>query len=419
MDLKELRNKAGQLFKEMRSMQDTADEEKRGFTAEEKEKYSSIEINYDETRSEISRLERLQEHERTNAAKVIIEEDVRSGKDVDIMEEYRVAYFDVLGKAATGPVSNEDRSKLDSLQSQLISSHPEIRTYQVDKDTYGGYLVPVQFRDDLIKTVDNMVFIRQKATVLPVNGRVEVEIPRKTTRADGAAWTGEISSVTEDTNLTFGLSRMKPNTLTSLIKVSRALLKSGAMSVDSIIRDEFAYDFGITQEEAFMTGSGANQPLGLFTANANGISTDRDMSTDNTATAITMDNLYNNIYNVKPQHRMNGEFAFSRTAVRNVRKLKDGEGNYLWQPSNQAGQPDRLLGYPVFESEYVPSTFTTGLYVGMFGDFSKYYIVEDTQLEIQVLQEYYAVNNQVGYIGRAGVDGAPVLEEAFSRIKLG
>jgi len=99
--------------------------------------------------------------------------------------------------------------------------------------------------------------------------------------------------------------------------------------------------------------------------------------------------------------------------------LKDGNGQYLWQPSNQVGEPDLLLGSPVMMSEYAPNTFTTGQYVGLYGDFnSGYWIADALGFRIQVLRELYAETNQVGLIIRAETDGMPVLEEAFSRLTL-
>jgi HK97 family phage major capsid protein len=98
--------------------------------------------------------------------------------------------------------------------------------------------------------------------------------------------------------------------------------------------------------------------------------------------------------------------------------LKDGESRYLWQESVRVGEPDRLLGIPTFMSEYAPNTFTTGLYVGILGDFSFYWYADALLFEIQRLEELYAETGQVGLIGRLESDGMPVLEEAFVRVTL-
>jgi len=168
-----------------------------------------------------------------------------------------------------------------------------------------------------------------------------------------------------------------------------------------------------------MNGTGALQPLGIFTASDNGISTSRDVSTGNTATSIMFDNLKECQYTLKGQYRSKARWIFHRDAVKQISKLKDGEGRYIWQQSVVVGQPDRILNFPVHESEYAPSTFETTCYVGMLGDFSRYWIVDALTMTIQVILELYAATNQNGYFSRSETDGMPVLEEAFVRVKLG
>jgi HK97 family phage major capsid protein len=159
--------------------------------------------------------------------------------------------------------------------------------------------------------------------------------------------------------------------------------------------------------------------LGIFTASDNGIPTSRDVSTGNTATEIRFDGLKEAEYSLKSAYRRLAQWIFHRDAIKQISKLKDGEGRYIWQPSVQIGQPDRLLNMAINESEYAPNTFTTGCYVGILGDFRNYWIVDALTMTIQVLLELYAAKNQNGYISRAESDGMPVLGEAFSRVKLG
>jgi HK97 family phage major capsid protein len=104
--------------------------------------------------------------------------------------------------------------------------------------------------------------------------------------------------------------------------------------------------------------------------------------------------------------------------MKQIAKLKDGDGQYIWRVSVREGEPDRLLGLGYRESEYAPNTFTTGLYVGILGDFKNYWIAETLNVTIQRLVELYAATNQTGFIGRQEVDGMPALEEAFVRVKL-
>ena len=166
-----------------------------------------------------------------------------------------------------------------------------------------------------------------------------------------------------------------------------------------------------------MTGSGTSQPLGVFTPSANGISTNRDV-TAGTATSPTFDGLIDAKFGLKSQYWPSARFIFHPQSLKRITKLKDGEGQYLWRQSVRDGEPDTLLGFGIIPSEFAPSTFTTGQYIGILGDFSHYWIADAMSMQIQRLNELYAETNQVGFIGRLETDGAPVLEEAFVRLKL-
>ena len=193
------------------------------------------------------------------------------------------------------------------------------------------------------------------------------------------------------------------------------------MPVENIVSDEFGYNFGIVMENAYLNGDGQNKPLGVFTASAQGINTDRDVSAGNTATAIMGDGLRNAKYALKKQYRQLPDirWAFHRDAVKQISKLKTGDGDYIWRQGITMSDPDTILGLPYEESEYVPNTFTTGLYVGILGAWSKYWIADAMNMQIQVLTELYAESNQNAYIARYEGDGMPVLSEAFVRVTLG
>ena len=211
---------------------------------------------------------------------------------------------------------------------------------------------------------------------------------------------------------------LRPHPQAQFIKVSNTLLRQAILGADALVRDRLAYKMSIVEENAFMNGTGAQQPLGIFVASANGISTGRDVSTGNTTTELRTDNLKEVKYTLKQQYRANCTWIFHCSSIKMLAKLKDGEGRYIWQPAITAGTPDRLEGYPIYESEYAPSTFTTKLYLGILGDFSYYWIADALDMTIQKLVELYAATNQVGFISRSETDGMPVHETAFVRVKL-
>jgi HK97 family phage major capsid protein len=292
---------------------------------------------------------------------------------------------------------------------------------QKDSDEGGGYLsAPLQFMAELIQAVDNIVFMRQICRVLPpITTADSIGAPSLDNDPADPAWVPELSIGDEDSTMSFGKRELKPHPLAQFIKVSKTLLRRSSIGADAIVRDRLAYKIAIVMENAYLNGSGALQPLGIFTASDNGIPTSRDISTGNTATEIRFDGLKEVEYSLKAAYRRMASWIFHRDAIKQISKLKDGEGRYIWQPSVQIGQPDRLLNMAINESEYAPNTFTSGNYVGILGDFRNYWIVDALTMTIQVLLELYAAKNQNGYISRAESDGMPVLGEAFSRVKLG
>ena len=297
----------------------------------------------------------------------------------------------------------------------------EKRVLQSELDVDGGYLIaPEIFVLEVLRDLDNETFVRKYARKWNIDAGRKMTVPKRTAKANTFAWGGELTTPTADTAMKFGRKTLEPKYMSGLILVSRDLLESAATSVDAIVREELAINAAELEEQAFMTGNGSSQPLGAFTASPDGISTARDVSTGNTTTAITFDGLIEAVHALKLKYRasMGIAWMFSGAAIKMIRKLKDGNGQYLWQQSTQAGQPDRILNIPYIESEWVPSTFTTGQYVGILGDWTKYWIVDSNQMQLQVLLEKYAEDNENGYMVRRKVDGAPVVGEAFARVKL-
>lgn len=294
----------------------------------------------------------------------------------------------------------------------------EYRDLTAGNPVQAGYLMaPMTYVNQIIKEVDDAVYIRQLATKKgPIDRAHSLGYPYRKARMDDAEWTSEAKIAAADTSLEYGMREFKPNKLSKLVKVSKYLLHQS--NADAEVRSEIDYVIATTQEKAYLTGNGVGKPLGLFFASSSGISTSRDISDGNLKTGIMADGLINAKYALKQQYQKRAEWMFHRDAVKMIAKLKDGEGQYLWQPGLIAGQPDRLLGLPVTMSEYAPNTFTDGLYVGILGDFSQYWIADAMQMEIQVLRELYAAEGKIGYLVDYWGDGAPIVEEAFARVTL-
>lgn len=411
----QLREQRATLVNEARALQDRAVEADMG--AEDQTQFDRIMSEVDALKAKIDRLESLESAEAEMEAPV-----PRSGRTIGSEDRSR------------RPAGEPDAAKLredfrhwirtGEVRGTFRSEQHRAGEYRdtiIGTDAKGGALIaPRQVSSDIVKLIDDLVFIRKLATVSTVTEAKKLGIRRMTTRMADADWTTEVQAATEDTTMAFDARELEPYKITKLAKVSMRTLLLFADAETEVI-GELSYKHGITQEKAFMTGSGSSRPLGLFTASASGISTARDVSTDNTSTALTADGLINAKYAVKQGYLADPKagWIFHRDAFKMIRKLKNsGDGQYVWAAGLQSAQPDTILELPAYMSEYAPNTFTTGLYVGIVGNYRYYRIAELNAVFIQRLNELYAATDEVGFIGRAWVDGAPILEEAFARVKL-
>lgn len=409
--LKALREQRGKLVHDARQILDAAETEKRSLTADEDVKWKELIGKQDDLRAQIEREERMADVERESAEAALRHKDAGKREEATGGEQRQA------GARGTDEYRAAFRKYIVGGRDALDAS--EIRALQADSDTGGGYMVmPEQMVAGLIKAVDDAVFIRQRATKHQIPSAASLGTPNLAADPADADWTSEIATGSEDSTMSFGKRELKPSPLAKRIKISNKLLRQ-VPGTEALVMARLAYKFAISQEKAFLTGTGANQPLGIFTASNDGIPTTRDVSTGNAATAPTFDGLISAKFGLKGQYWNKAEWLFHRDVLAVIAKLKDGEGQYLWRESVRAGEPDRLLNLPVMMSEYAPSTLTASQYVGALGDFSNYWIADALDMQIQRLVELYAETNQTGFIGRMESDGMPVLAEAFVRVKLG
>ena len=203
-------------------------------------------------------------------------------------------------------------------------------------DADGGFLVPEEFERQMVAGLEETNIIRTLAKVISTSA--ERKIPVAATHS-AAQWTPENAAYTES-NPTFAQKTIDAFKLTDLAKVSIELLQDSVFDLEGYISNEFSRAFGVAEEEAFCVGTGTGQPSGIFTENGGTVGV-----TAGSASAITVDNLIDLIYALKSPYRRNAVFLMRDITVSGLRKLKDSNGAYLWQPSVQAGEPDRLLGY--------------------------------------------------------------------------
>lgn len=300
-----------------------------------------------------------------------------------------------------------------------FKDHQTYNALQSDDAQQGGYFITSEeWMAGILRLVDDAVYIQQNSRVIIVKNARSLGIRKRTAKASAFDWGPELRDITEtaDTSLRFGKRVLTPHYATGMIQVSRDLLRNAVDDPESIVMYEMGINAREFLEKAYLFGDGNEKCLGLFVANTEGISTARDIAASGTTT-FTFDDLQKAKFKLKLQYRSRAKWMFHRNNIAAISLLKT-DFNYLWQPSRQVGEPDRLLGLEYIESEWLPSTMTTGLYYGMLGDFSHYIIAFALEMEILRLNEIAARTNQVEYHMRLKVDANVDLEEAFVRLAL-
>ena len=345
---------------------------------------------------------------------------VNLGKEIDRLER-QAAYDLELNQATSQAVTNTpalpDVDKTSRASNEykvdfgnILRGRPPVNNaLSTSPDTDGGYLVPLEFEKQIVMGLEESNVIRSIAKTITTSAERKIHIAAT---HSAAQWTAENAAYTES-NPTFAQKTIDAFKLTDLVKVSLELLQDSMFNLESYIAAEFARAFGIAEEEAFCTGNGTDRPTGIFTANGGEVGV-----TAGSAAAVTVDNLIDLIYALKSPYRRNASFLMRDVTVSALRKLKDSNGAYLWQPSVQAGEPDRLLGYPIYTSPYAPVVAANAMPIA-FGDFSNYWIADRMGRTVQRLNELYAGTGQVGFIATERVDGKVILAEGIQLLKMG
>lgn len=406
MKIRELKAKRTKLGADAKAIMEAAQQAGRSMTPEEEERFDRTLNERDQVDKDIERAERLLDD------------------DADQLDDNP--------DDPTGPGSRGDDARTKAFRAYLLGGRnnltaAEERALNMGNDPEGGFLVaPQQFVEQLLQAVDDMVDIRRLATTQRVTMAESLGVPTLDTDLDDAEWTSEVGTGSQDDALRLGKRELRPHPLAKRVKVSRTLLRRATISPETLVRQRMEHKFGVSQEKGFMTGDGNQKPLGLFIASTDGISTGRDVDFGGTGAGVgtiplddtTSDQLIDAKYTLKPQYWRRARWLFHRDLIKTVRKLKDANNQYIWQPGLSGDRPDTILEVPYTVNEFVPNTVGADNYVGMIADFSFYWIADALAMDVQRLVELYAETNQVGFIGRLETDGMPVLEEAFVRLHM-
>lgn len=386
MTIKDLIEKRNQAFEAAKNFASSHATDKGTLNDEDYATYQSMEKEIENYSREISRMQRLEdmEHEMSQPLNTPItsrpmKQTINQPESFRATDEYKSAMIGAL------------RSNFRNVSNVLSEG--------IDAD--GGYLVPDEYDSRLIEVLEEENIMRILGTKLTTSGQHKINIAAT---KPAASWIEEGGALTFG-NATFEQVMLDAFKLHVAIKVTEELLYDNAFNLENYIITQFGKALANAEEDAFLNGDGKGKPLGVFAETGGG-------TVANTTTNITSDDLVNLVYALKRPYRKNAKFIINDKTLSLLRTLKDNNGAYIWQPSYQDAEPDRLLGYEVYTSAYAP------LDAVAFGDFSYYNIGDRGTRSFAELKELFAGNGMVGFVAKERVDGKLVLPEAVQILKV-
>lgn len=385
LELRELRNKAwegAKAFVESRRDKDGL------LSAEDAKAYAEMEKKIKDYSAEIERMEQMD----------AMEKEMNKPVSTPIVTKPMTAD----GKEKKKTVRASDAYKNGMLTALRTNFRQVSDILQEGVDADGGYLVPEEYDSRLIDTLEEENIMRKLGRVITTSGEHKINIAAT---KPAAAWIEEGGALSFG-DATFSQILLDAHKLHVAIKVTEELLYDNAFGLESYIIDQFGKALANAEEDAFLNGTGVGQPLGLFAKTGGGT------TAETLTAALKADDILNLIYALKRPYRKNASFIINDKNLAAIRKLKDNNGAYMWQPSYQAGEPDKILDYDIYTSAYAPEDAIA------FGDYSYYNIGDRGTRSFKQLTELFAGNGMIGYVAKERVDGKLILPEAVQILRL-
>lgn len=386
MTLNEMLNKRAKHWDAMKAFLDSHRTDNGTLSAEDDAAYAKMETELEAYNKEVKRLEQQEKI------------DAQLAKPTSIPILTMPSAQNTPEK--TGRASNEYKAAMVNALRSNFREVSDIMQESVAAD--GGYLVPVEWDANLVKALQEENIMRKLAGRIPTSGDHKIPI-----------WAGEPTAawVDEGAKITFGDAEFEQKTLdahklVTAVKVTDELLQDNAYNLESELISAFASATANAEEDKFLNGDGTKTPTGIFDATNGGT-----VAVDSTEKTIKPDNIFDLIYALKRPYRKNAVLIMNDSLVAAVRKFKDGNGAFMWQPALMAGEPDTLAGYELHTSAYAPKNKIA------FGDMSYYKIGDRGVRSIKRLGERFADEGMVGFIMQERVDGILMLREAVQILK--
>lgn len=425
-DLNKLREERAELAKELVQLRDKSNDTAQDWTSEDEGKWTEINKRYDDTTARIERADRVAEvekHQNERAEEIELEqrnynpaEQEQPGKPTPITAELRDIALagwcarQAQKKGADVEVTDEQRGaaktcgvnlEAGAFDIKLSRNYRDVkrqfRAQSVGTDSEGGYTSP----DGFVARVETAMLeyggVRSVADVLRTSKGDTIEWPTVNDTGNTGSTIAENAAAGE-TDAVFGVFSLDAYKRTSdMVRVSSELLQDSEINVPGLLADLLGERLGRRANADFTTGDGSGDPNGIVTASTLG-------KTAAGAAAITADELIDLYHSVDPAYRRNAGWMLKDSTIQLIRKLKDGDSQYVWQPGLQAGVPDRLLGHAVTVNQDMPAA-TTGLKSVLFGDFSKYKVREVGSIRLLTSSERYLENDQTAFVAFMRWDG--------------
>ncbi len=384
----ELRTKRAQLWEGAKAFLDSHQDKDGKLSAEDAATYDKMEADVVALGKEIERLER----------QAAIDAELAKPTSEPIVNKPAAKVPEKTGRAA-----DEYRQAMIAAIRSNFRNVSNVLQEGVDAD--GGYLVPEEYDNRLIDVLNEECIMRNLGTNITTSGERKINIAAT---KPAASWIEEGGALSFG-DATFDQIIMDAYKLHVAIKVTEELLYDNAFNLESYIIQQFGKAIANAEEDAFLNGDGNHKPTGLLTTAQTGVTT--------SSAAITADDLIELVYKLKRPYRKSATFIVNDQTLAAIRKLKDANQAYMWQPSYQMGEPDRLLGYPIHTTPFMP-TAEAGKAALVFGDFSYYNIGDRGSRSIQELRELFAGNGMIAFVMKERVDGKLVLPEAVQMLKI-
>lgn len=383
LELREARNKA---WESAKAFVESKRDKDGLLSAEDAETYARMEKKIKDYSAEIERMEQMEKME------------LELSKPVNTPIVTKPMTADSRNK--TGRASDEYRNDMLKAFRTNFKQVSDILQEGVDAD--GGYLVPDEYDNRLIDVLEEENIMRTLGTRIATSGDHKINIAATN---PAASWIEEGEPLAWG-DATFDQILLDAHKLHVAIKVTEELLYDNSFGLENYIITQFGKALANAEEDAFLNGDGQGKPTGIFAENGGG-------TVAATTTTVKGDDIVNLVYALKRPYRKKASFVMNDKILATIRTLKDSNGQYMWQQSLKEGEPERLLGYPIYTSEYAPTNAVA------FGDFSYYNIGDRGIRSFKKLTELFAGNDMVGFVAKERVDGKLVLPEAVQILRIG